>query len=138
VLVAARELAAPSAASGRSAAAPGTAAARPSAPMRLTFRAGQRSVQWSDHIGARETDAYVLFIARAQLVEVRLDRVRGRDVVLRVLDHRTGRPVDAAAGAGARTWTGRMPAAADYRIEVARTIDPAAAPTPYMLIVTYK
>jgi hypothetical protein len=141
VLTASRDLQSPPAAgSSSSPAGPGASAGTRAVrtPRRLTFRAGQRSAQWADTVAAHETDAYVLFVAQGQMLDVRLDRVRGRDVIVAIVDHKTGRPVDARAGAGLRTWTGRIPAAGDYRIDVTRTVAESEPPLPYVLTVSFK
>jgi len=141
VLTAPREVdgaTASSAAGAPTSAGAGGAGAATRQTRRLTFRAGQRSAQWADTVGARETDSYVVFIAQGQMLDVRLDRVRGRDVVVTVADAKTGKPIDAKAGAGVRTWTGRVPAAADYRIDVSRTIPDSEPPLPYTLTVSFK
>jgi hypothetical protein len=56
-------------------------------------------------------------------------------VVLKVLDAKTGKPVDGKAGEGARTWIGRVPESGDYRIDVIRAPQAAGQTLPYVLVV---
>jgi hypothetical protein len=96
---------------------PSSARGARASPRRLTFV--QHVGQVSGALAPGASDSYVIFAERNTLVTARIDGVRGRDVLLSVLD-RKGRPVDARA-AGVRAWTGRVPASADYRIEVVRS-----------------
>jgi hypothetical protein len=69
---------------------------------------------------------------------VRIDRVPGRAIVARIVDQKRRAAVDARAGAGARIWTGQMPASGEYRIEVERVIPTGTPALPYDLIVTLR
>jgi hypothetical protein len=111
---------------------------RPAEPRRLVFRAGQRSTQFSGTLGPEETDSYVVWAPKGQLIEVRIDGVRGRDIVARLLDQKGETPIDGRTGAGVRTWTGRVPASADYRIDVQRVTPTGDAALPYRLVVTLR
>jgi hypothetical protein len=106
-------------------------AARP-VPRRVTFVQGVG--QLSGTLGPGESESFAVFTEKNALLTIRIDGVRGREVVLRVFDARTGKPPDARAATAARAWTGRVPVSADYRIEV---INPADHGTgiPYVLFV---
>ena len=118
------------------AAAPGGGGGGRVAARRLSFRVG-RPTQASGALAPKQTDRYVAQVGQGTLLDVRVDRVRGTDVVARVVDAKTGKPIDARAGAGARVWTGRVPATAEYRIEVVRRGGDADL-MPYVLTVQLK
>lgn len=99
--------------------------ARPAAPprrqpRRLLFRAGQPTIQVAGTLARGATESYVTWAAKNRLLEVRVDGVRGREVVARIVDAKTGAALDARSRDGVRAWAGRVPAAADYRIDVVR------------------
>jgi hypothetical protein len=105
---------------------------------RLTVRGRLRTAQATGTLAAGETRSYVVWGGQGQLLDVRVDGVRGREILLRVVHARTGAPVDARAGEGVRRWSGRLSAGADYRIELKRgEPGPASAPQ-YVLVVTVK
>jgi hypothetical protein len=43
--------------------------------------------------------------------------------------------VDEKAGAGARTWIGRVPESGDYRIDITRSPEATAPSLPYLLVL---
>lgn len=103
----------------------------------LTFRVGAPTLV----NGTLETggvDRYDFHAQRGALVEVRLTGVPGRTVLLRLLDRATGQAVDARADAGTRVWTGRVAAAATYRVEVRRQPDSGTEPLIYTLSVAVR
>ncbi len=104
-------------------------------PSRIVPGTQQRPAQLSGSLAQGGSDTYVAYVAKGRLLDARLERVRGRDVVLRVVDANTGKPVDARAGAGARVWTGRVPDSGDYRIEVTREAQAGGELLPYVLAV---
>ncbi|MEZ5288127.1 MAG: hypothetical protein R2712_25690 [Vicinamibacterales bacterium] len=117
---------------GARARTPGEAVAR-----RLTFRVG-RPTQVSGALLPDGRDEYVFHAVRGAFVEARLTGFPGRSILLRLVSADTGQPVDARAGAGTRVWTGRLPADADYRLEVARQPDSGSDTLIYALAVALK
>lgn len=103
----------------------------------LTFRVGQPT-QVSGTLDAGGTDRYVFNAVRGALVEIRLAGVPGKSVLVRLLDAKTGQPVDARADAGTRVWTGRVGADASYRIEVVRQAESGKEPLIYTMSVAVK
>ena len=102
------------------------------------FAGGQGTASFSGTLASGEHERYVVRLSRNDLLEVRVDRVRGRDVVARVFDAATKTPVDARGKDGARVWTGRVPAAGDYLIDIVRGA-PAGDPVlTYMLTVSVR
>ena len=84
------------------------------------MRGRLRMAQATGTLAAGETRSYVVWGGQGQLLDVRVDGVRGREILLRVVNARTGAPVDARAGEGVRRWSGRLPAGADYRVDLKR------------------
>jgi hypothetical protein len=114
---------------------PGRAAAagRRRSPQRLGLDVGR--TQRAGTLGSGERDTYLVTATKNQLVEVRINGVNGRDVVARIVNPRTGAPIDARAGDGVRTWTGRMPETGEYRVDVVR-LAPGSAPLAYVIVVS--
>jgi hypothetical protein len=113
------------------------APAKPSrAPRRLTLSVGQ--TQLSGTLSAGGRDSYIVAAAKNQLIDVRINRVNARDIVVHIVDLKTQAPLDARARDGVRVWTGRVPAEADYRIDVVR-LAPAGEPQlPYVLVISMR
>ena len=105
-------------------------------PARVVPGSTARPAQLSGALEPGGTDVYVAYVDKGRLLDVRILRVRGRDVVLRVLHGKTGAPVGSQPAAGSRVWIGRVPESADYAIEVRRTARGADAALPYVLVVT--
>jgi hypothetical protein len=76
--------------------------------------------------------------SRNALLEVRVDRVQGRDIVARVFDAITKAPIDARGGEGTRVWSGRLPASGDYVIDVVRAAARRDAVLTYWLTVSLR
>jgi len=113
----------------------GATAAPPAAPRRLAFGTAPQIAQATGALGAGGSDAFLAYVEKGSLLEARIDRVRDRDVVLKVLDAKTGRPVDEKAGIGARTWIGRVPESGDYRIDITRSPEATAPSSQYLLVL---
>jgi hypothetical protein len=87
-------------------------------PDRLGIAIGR--VQRAGTLAAGGRDRYVIYAEKNRLLDLRVDGVRGQDIVLHVVDATSGAPLDARAKAGVRAWAGRVPADGDYRIDVER------------------
>jgi hypothetical protein len=111
---------------------PGVAVAR-----HLTFKVG-RPTQVSGTLVPGGTDLYEFHGEQGVFVDARLSGVPGRTVLLRIVDSKTGKAVDARADAGTRVWTGRLASASQYRIEVVRQPDSGEEPLIYTLAVGLK
>lgn len=106
------------------------------APRRLTLSVGQTQLSGTLPSGGR--DSYIIAAARNQLIDVRINGVNARDIVIHIADLKTQAPLDARARDGVRVWTGRAPAEADYRIDVVR-LAPAGEPLlPYVLVISMR
>jgi hypothetical protein len=125
-------------ADGAGAAAPRADVSAPREPRRLIFGSGLRSTFVSGALAPGGRASYIFSAVKSQWIEVRVDRVPGRAIVVHVLDEKRRTALDARARAGARLWTGQMPASGQYRIEVERVIPTGPAALPYDLVVTLK
>jgi hypothetical protein len=121
------------------ASARGTAGSRGRrAPERLTVRGRLHMAQASGTLAAGETRSYVVWGGQGQLFEARVDGVRGREILLRVVNAKTGAPIDARAAEGVRRWMGRLTAGADYRIDLLRGAPSSEQAPRYVLVVSVK
>ena len=111
---------------------PGAAVAR-----QLTFKVGTPT-QVSGTLNPGGTDLYEFHGQQGVFVDARLSGIPGRSVLLRIVDSKTGKPVDARADAGTRVWTGRLPGASQYRIEVVRQPESGTEQLIYTLAVGLK
>jgi hypothetical protein len=104
----------------------------------VSFRTGQSSAAFTGTLAAGEHQRYMVRASRNELLDVRVDRVSGRDIVARVFDAATRTAIDARAQEGTRVWTGRLPATGDYLIDVVRTVPPGEAVLTYWLTVSVR
>ena len=104
----------------------------------VSFRTGESSAAFTGTLAAGEHERYVVRASRSELLEVRVDRVRGRDIVARVFDAATRTAIDARGLEGTRVWTGRLPATGDYLIDVVRTVPAGEAVLTYWLTVSVR
>jgi len=104
----------------------------------VSFRTGDNSAAFTGSLAAGEHERYIVHASRNELLDVRVDRVRGRDVIAHVLAVSTQSPLDARSGDGARVWTGRVPATGDYFIDVMRTTPSGDAVLTYWLTVSVR
>ena len=104
----------------------------------VSFRTGESSAAFTGTLAAGEHERYVVKASRNELLDVRVDRVHGRDIVARVFDAATRTAVDARSQDGTRVWTGRIPATGDYLIEVVRTAPPGEAVLTYWLTISVR
>jgi hypothetical protein len=121
-------------------AGPSPAPSRPTGagrgPRRLNLQVGEARL--SGALAPRGRDVYLLSATRNQLLEVRIDRVSGRSIVARIVNAKSREPIDARARDGARSWTGRVPADGDYRIDVVRAGSSGEPYLPYVIVVAMR
>jgi hypothetical protein len=101
----------------------------------VSFRTGESTAAYTGTLAAGEHERYVVRASRNDLLDVRVDRVRGRDIVARVLDAATRAPLDSRSHEGTRVWTGRVPASGDYLIDVTRSAPGGDAVLTYWLTI---
>ena len=89
-------------------------------PIRVVFYQGHPAAQFSGVLMQRdEVQPYVVRAAKGRVLEATIDKFRGRDVSVRVVDA-MGKPVAARSREGARTWSGVVPEDGEYRVEIIR------------------
>jgi hypothetical protein len=109
------------------------AVASPREPRRVGIRIGPRPTQVSGALAAGATDAYIVWIPKGKVLEVRLERIQNRVAVVRVNHAATGAPLNPRAADGARVITGQALESAEYRVDVERAESGDSAPVPYVL-----
>ncbi len=114
-----------------------TAAAKAGVERRLAFRA-DRPTQISSTLVPGGSDRFTFAAQQGTFVDLRIEGVPGRTVLLRLLDNETGTPVDARADTGTRVWNGRLPASTTYRVDVNRQPGTGSEPLIYTLVATLK
>jgi hypothetical protein len=102
-------------------------------PRRVGIRMGARPTRLSGALAASASDAYMVWIPKGKVLEVRLERVQNRVAVVRVKHAATGASLNPRTADGARVITGQALESADYRIDVERTGSGESAPLPYVL-----
>jgi len=100
----------------------------------LRFKGMVRQV--ASNLAGDAFDRYTVSVTKGAVLQLRLERFKGLDAVLRVTD-RAGQPVDAAAD-GKRTWASVMPDSAAYRVDVVRKAAFCDPPLTYLLTLTVK
>jgi hypothetical protein len=107
-------------------------------PTRVVFR-GRTTAKFSGLLTRpNEVQSYLVDARRGQQLQVGIDGFRGREIVLRVLDGKSGAAVASRTREGARTWTGTVPADGQYRIDVVRTAPDGGPELLYALAVTLR
>jgi hypothetical protein len=101
----------------------------------VRFRTGESTSAYTGSLAAGEHERYIVKASRNDLLEVHVDRVRGRDIVARVFDAGTKAPLDARSQDGTRVWSGRVPATGEYLIDIVRTAPAGDAVLTYWLTV---
>jgi hypothetical protein len=117
------------------AAAPARAAQRPTRrePQRLLLDVGR--IQRAGALASGERDVFLLTAKKNQLLELRVNGVSGRDVVVRITSAKSAAPIDVRARDGVRTWIGRLPDDGEYRIEVVRLVS-GRGELPYIFVIS--
>jgi hypothetical protein len=64
--------------------------------------------------------------------------VTARDIVVRIVHDRTGAPLDQRAADGVRTWTSRVRADGEYRIDVVRLAAAGPPAMSYVMVVSLR
>ena len=110
----------------------------PPSPRRIAFRAGGAATELAGAIHMNEVVPYLFTAAPGQLLTVRVERVRERLVLARIIDRTKNAPLDNRTGEGVRAWSGRLPSAGDYLLEVVRRPGDDAVTLPYTLVVNLR
>jgi hypothetical protein len=106
------------------------------APRRIALAFGR--IQHAGALGRGGHDAYLLWARKNQVLDVRITGVSGRDIVVRIVNVKTGGALDARAQSGVRTWVGRIPEDGDYRLDVVRLASGGPAQLLYDLALSLR
>jgi hypothetical protein len=117
---------------------PPAAGVQTSEPRRVGIRGGPRPTRVSGALQPGGTDAYVLFVPKGRVLEVRVERVQGRAALLRVVHAATGAPFNPRIAGESRVVTGTSADSADYRIEIRRGDSGDPAPLPYVVALSVR
>jgi hypothetical protein len=104
---------------------------------RIAIRVGPRPTQIAGTLVRGSIDTFMLFLPKAKVATVRLERVPAGAAIIRVVHARTGAPLSARVSTDGRFVSGRASEDADYRVEV-RRIGGDDEHLPYMLSVTLR
>ncbi len=117
----------------------GAGTVSPREPRRIGLRAGPNPTRFAGLLPSGAADAYVVFVPKGQLLDVRLERVRG-EALVRVARADTGAPLNPRVARGALVVAGRAAADGDYRIDVERVERTSVgdADLPYTLAVSMR
>ena len=116
-------------------------AARVEGPERIVLRSGQASALFSRTLNPYEVRSYVLWAAKGQRLDIRINGFAARDILMRVVDPKTGglpAYVETQTPPGARVWTGRLLESGEVRIDLLRTLPEGKPPPMYVLAVGLK
>jgi hypothetical protein len=105
-------------------------------PVRILMGIGRIERAGALEPGGR--DSYVVSAVKNRLLDVRVTRVNGRDVVVRISNAKSRAAVDSRAHEGVRTWTGRLPEDGDYLIEIVRLAPASAGRLPYGVVISMR
>jgi hypothetical protein len=97
-----------------------------------------RTLITSGALAEYQVEWFPLSGLNGRFVNLALDGFRGRDIVARIVDTRTGQAIDSRLRAGVRRWSGVLPAAGDLRLEVIRTQAATADVVIYSLTLAAK
>ena len=117
---------------------PSRGAALRAGPRRVSIRVGPRPTQIPGVLARGATDVLIVYLPKARLASVRLERVPAGKATIRVVHTATGAPLGTRAAADGRFVSGRPSENGEYRIEVRRTDDTDEGHLPYMLSLSLR
>jgi hypothetical protein len=118
--------------------ASGNAPPPPSKPQRAGIRWGKGEAQFAGRLYGDGVDSYIVSAQRGDVLEARIERFPGRGASLRVVDLKSGRPLEQPGGAAPRLWTDTIQQAGEYRVDVVRHAPYCQPPFTYLLTITLR
>ena len=116
--------------------ATGAAPPPPSKPQQAWFRQGQS--QFAGRLYGDGVDAYLVSARKGARFEARIEKFPGRSAFVRVLDPRTGKPMERPGADAPRVWAGTLTEEGQYRVEVVRLAPYCEPPFTYLLTMTLR
>jgi hypothetical protein len=117
-------------------AAKGIAAAPQPPPQRVAMRRGD--AQYSGRLYGDGVDVYVVSARRGDVLQARIEQFAGRNAMVRVVEHTTGKSLDKPGAAAPRFTTVAVQAPGEYRVEVVRLAPYCLPSFTYLLTITIK
>jgi hypothetical protein len=105
-------------------------------PRRVTMRSGD--VQYSGRLYGDGVDAYLVSARRGDVLQARIEQFAGRSATVRVVDQKTGKPLDRPGATAPRVWSGPIQEPGEYRVEVVRLAPYCQPSFTYLLTITLK
>ena len=117
--------------------ATGAAPPPPSKPQRVALRT-MGNTQFSGRLYGDGVDAYVVSLQKGNVMQARIEQFPGRSAAIRVVEAKSGRPLDRPGSTAPRVWSDTIRESGEYRIEVVRLAPYCAPSFTYLLTVTLK
>lgn len=105
-------------------------------PRRVTMRRGD--VQYSGRLYGDGVDSYIVAGRRGDVLQARIEQFAGRNAFVRVVEGKSGKPLDRAGSTAPRFTSVTIQEAGEYRVEVVRLAPYCLPSFTYLLTVTIK
>ena len=105
-------------------------------PRRVTMRRGD--VQYSGRLYGDGVDSYIVAARRGDVVQARIEQFAGRSALVRVVEGKSGKPLDRAGSNAPRFTSVTIQEPGEYRVEVVRLAPYCLPSFTYLLTVTIK
>ena len=105
-------------------------------PRRVTMRRGD--VQYAGRLYGDGVDSYIVAARRGDVLQARIEQFAGRNAFVRVVEGKTGKPLDRAGSNAPRFTSVTIQEAGEYRVEVVRLAPYCLPSFTYLLTVTIK
>ena len=117
-------------------AATGVSAPAQPPPRRVTMRRGD--VQYAGRLYGDGVDSYIVAARRGDVLQARIEQFAGRNAFVRVVEGKSGKPMDRAGSNAPRFTTVTIQEPGEYRVEVVRLAPYCLPSFTYLLTVTIK
>jgi hypothetical protein len=105
-------------------------------PRRVTMRRGD--VQYSGRLYGDGVDSYIVAGRRGDVLQARIEQFAGRNAFVRVVEGKSGKPLDRAGATAPRFTSVTIQEPGEYRVEVVRLAPYCLPSFTYLLTVTIK
>lgn len=105
-------------------------------PRRVSMRRGD--VQYSGRLYGDGVDSYLVAARRGDVLQARIEQFAGRNAFVRVVEGKTGKPLDRAGSNAPRFTSVTIQEPGEYRVEVVRLAPYCLPSFTYLLTVTIK
>ena len=105
-------------------------------PRRVTMRRGD--VQYSGRLYGDGVDSYIVAGRRGDVLQARIEQFAGRNAFVRVVEGKSGKPLDRAGSTAPRFTSVTIQEPGEYRVEVVRLAPYCLPSFTYLLTITLK